>query len=423
MQSGQPDPSQDISGVIQRIHQLGGAAESIFSRLGVDLSRRNRDAEAEALAAVERILAENGAVRQQLRDTTLEIEQLREVFARISEGVILQDTEGRMVLINDAAYQLLGSQKNFWQSELGILFSQYRNAPYGGSELAALSEPHQVLINERLLGAQLMALNSPSGERLGTLLIVQDISESSLSERLKNSFITHISHELNTPLNVMRIASEMLINTPEDQPPNRRMLSLLSKNIDILNRMVTELLEVSEITSGSFRVRHETIRLDTIAWDVLRALRPQAEEMAIKPAFMVRDENALTLSGDPTRLTLAIGHLLRNALMYNEQGGRVVITIRPDQMPDPQQLILQVIDGGVGISDEELPHIFELFYRGKPRTRAGKLLDPRGLGQGLYIARAVAQAHGGTLEAQSQAGIGSTLTLTLPVQSSSEAEV
>jgi signal transduction histidine kinase len=98
--------------------------------------------------------------------------------------------------------------------------------------------------------------------------------------------------------------------------------------------------------------------------------------------------------------------------MTNEAGGHIIITA---SLADNQHATIQVVDTGVGIAKKDLPHIFDRFYRGEPRTASGKLLDPRGLGQGLFVARTVMESHGGYLSVKSEVGQGSIFTMVLPV--------
>jgi len=141
-------------------------------------------------------------------------------------------------------------------------------------------------------------------------------------------------------------------------------------------------------------------------------LQPEISRAGLDVGIMVRDASALRIIGDDQRMRWALGHLLQNSIRYTERGGHIVVTAR---LEDDQHVAVQVVDTGVGISEKDLPHIFERFYRGEPRTRDGKLLDPRGLGQGLFIARKVAEAHNGYLSVHSSPGEGSVFTLVLPV--------
>ena len=151
--------------------------------------------------------------------------------------------------------------------------------------------------------------------------------------------------------------------------------------------------------------------MEAIIWNVVKGMAPEINRAGVDVGVMVRDAHELYVKGDDQRLRWAFGHLIQNCIRYTEPGGHIVVTARQD---DDGRIEVQVVDSGVGISEKDLPHIFERFYRGEPRTRSGKLLDPRGLGQGLFIARNVTEAHKGYLSVQSTPGSGSAFTLVLP---------
>lgn len=141
----QPAP-EEISGVIHRVNRLGTASEKLFSRLYKGIGRKNRMREAE----VTRKLSEQYRLLQQkLTQRETEIARLNSILSSIDEGVIMQDSEGRLVLVNEAARRLLGSIKTFWQSELGTLFNEFSGIQNVDAELLPLSEPTRVQINDR----------------------------------------------------------------------------------------------------------------------------------------------------------------------------------------------------------------------------------------------------------------------------------
>ncbi|CAG1771992.1 partial Sensor protein SrrB, partial [uncultured bacterium] len=341
----------------------------------------------------------------------LEVERLNGILASIDEGVIMQDDEGRLVFMNNAARALLGGIKSFWQSELGTLFNNYREIVALDAEVSPLSEPTRVQVNNRIIGAQLAAVADEAGSRLGTIIVVRDVTRDVLSERLKDQFITAISHELRTPMAVIKGVSEVVLEQGDDGKPNRRLLETLSRNVDILDRMIIELLDLSELSSDSIEVRDDELSLEELLWNTVNGLTPETKRAGLDVSVMVRDASALAVRGDAARLRWALGHLLQNSVRYTESGGHIVVTASRN---DDEHIAIQVVDTGVGISERDLPHVFERFYRGEPRTPAGKLLDPRGLGQGLFIARKVAEAHGGYLTVRSDPGQGSIFTLVLP---------
>ncbi len=398
-----PPDARELGGAIEGVNQLGEASEQFFSRVYRSITRRKPAA---ALTAPPQQFA------RMLADRDAEITRLTAVLASIDEGVIMQDTEGRLVVMNEAARALLGGTKAFWESDLGMLFTNAQHSDLLDAPISPVSEPTRVQINNRIIGAQVAAVADDHGKRLGTLIVLRDVTREALSDRLKEQFITAVSHELRTPMTVIKGVSEILLEQPDETPPNRKLLETLSRNVDVLDRMIAELLDISEISADHFVVRADPLDLEELLWSTLTSITADVRRAGLDVSVMVRDADGLDIRGDAQRLRWALGHLLQNAQRYTESGGHILLTA---SRSDETHVSVQVVDTGVGISDRDLPHVFERFYRGEARSADGKLIDPRGLGQGLYIAHKVIEAHGGYLTVRSQPGQGSIFTLVLPV--------
>jgi len=421
--SPQPDP-KEISGMLKLVHQLGTTTESLFNRLYGGLNQRSQLEEDKRLLeeqqqflsmTVEQIRKENSQLQRLVQMRNREIRRFQSILANINEGIVMQDPDGRILMMNEAAQAMLGNQKKFWESELGILFNEYRHITTLNTEIMPLGETRQIQLDERMLAVQLAAVAEDTGQRIGTVVILRDITHEELSERIKSGIITHISHELKTPMAVLRLASEVLLGQPDDQPPNQRMLEMLSRNIDLLDRMVIELLDVSEMSSGKFDVQKQPLQLEHVIWDTIENLSSDATAAGLDITVMLRDVETLVIAGDSKRLTWALTNVIRNSINYTLSGGRIVVSAKPDLHSDDPVIVLQVMDTGVGISQDDAPHIFELFYRGEARTIEGKRIDPRGLGQGLFVTQMIIRAHGGYIDVNSTVGEGSTFTIYLPV--------
>jgi signal transduction histidine kinase len=421
---GTPNP-QELSGILNRVNRLGTATEQLFSRLYRGLHHRQQQ-EKMPHDQFQKMTERNQALKRQLREREIELERYAGVLSALDEGIIMQDNDGRIVVINKAAKALLGtgSHKAFWESELGTLFEAYREVTYSDSELMPLGEPTRIQVNNSILGAQLAAVAGDDGRRLGTMIVLRDVTRDALAERLKNQFVLGISHELNTPMQVIKSASELVGSLPEGTIPPRRYLELLTRNVDVLNRMVVELLDLSEMGAGTFSIRDDLLNIEDMVWSVVNGITPEVKRAKLDIGVMVRDGDYLRVIGDNQRLRWALGHLVQNSVRYTEPQGHITVAAgrSEDSKDGKPQVALQVIDTGVGISEKDLPHVFERFYRGEPRTPSGKLLDPRGLGQGLYIARTVAEAHNGYVSVQSQQGQGSVFTMVLPQAAGEQVE-
>jgi signal transduction histidine kinase len=400
-----------VRGFLHKINELGGVTERFFSRIYRGLGRKwSPPEEPDQVTALR---SANRELAARMRDAQNLAARLQAVLAGINEGVIVQDLEGRIVLMNNAAHQLLGSVKAFWDGDLGRLHERTRAETKLEGELQPIGSPVRVQVNNMIVGAQAAAIGTLEGVPLGTLIVLKDVTKEALADRLKDEFITQITHELRTPLTAIKGMSDVLLHQPEDRPPNRKFLEAIGRNAAILDRMIMELIDISEISAGSFVVRKDTVALDELVLDLVKGQETRTKKGKLRVQTMIINRHRLRILADDRRLRWAVGHLIDNSINYTEPGGRVVVkvgAVRGDK------LLIQVTDTGVGISERDLPHIFERFYRGEARTPAGKLIDPRGLGQGLYIARAVADAHGGYLTVSSAPGAGSTFTFAIPIE-------
>ena len=404
------DP-QELSGVIRRVDHLGSATSQLFGRLYQGLRRSSGSPSNNPEPPV----APNDEPLSAIKQRDVEIERLNAIIHALDEGIIVQDTEGRVLIENAAARKLIGSRKDFWTSELGTLFNAFRDVVRLESELAPLGEPARIQINNMIIGAQVAAVADSQGKRIGTMMVLRDVTRDALADRLKDSFVTAISHELRTPMAVIKGVSDVIMGQPQDKPPNRKFLETLSRNVDILDRMIVELLDIGEMSATAFSVRRDPLNIEDLVWQVERGMKPEVKKAKLDVKIMIKDIDQIHLVGDDQRLRWALGHLLQNSIRYTEPKGHIIIIVG---LSGENQVAIQVVDTGVGISKRDLPHIFERFYRGEPRTRSGKLLDPRGLGQGLFVAKTVAESHGGYLSVQSEVGQGSVFTMVLPMRSS-----
>ncbi|HEX3051801.1 MAG TPA: ATP-binding protein [Aggregatilineaceae bacterium] len=403
MSAPQNDPTNPVANMLESVDALGSNTGRLFGRLYGGLRRKSRGHDTvpqETQLQVSRLkgLAENQAV---------DIARLTGVLAVISEGVVMQDIEGRIVLMNQAARDLLGSVRLFWESELGKMFAAARHQVALDGEIT-LGQAKRIDVNDRVIGAQLAIVADQQGVRLGTVLMLRDVTRDALADRLKDQFVTQMSHELRTPLAAIKGMSEVLLAMPDDRPPNRKFLEAISRNVAVLDRMIVELLDISEIGAGSFAVRQQEVALDELVFTVMMGLDSRVQKADLSIGVMVANPDNLRILGDDRRLQWALGHLIDNAVKYTEPGGEIVIRLGRAR---GEHMLIEVSDTGVGISPRDLPHIFERFYRGEARTASGKMIDPRGLGQGLFVARAVAEAHGGYLSVASVVGEGSTFTM------------
>lgn len=222
-------------------------------------------------------------------------------------------------------------------------------------------------------------------------------------EQLKSEIVTAVSHELKTPIATIKAFATTLRSNPEESSKNlMEYLATIEEQADRLAHAVDDLLLVGRVGPEFLLTRRETTPLDTILDRIAQRLGPSAA------ARILREGTTIEIGGDPELLGDAIGHLIENALKFSADASKVTVK---GAVVDGEAVV-QVCDNGIGIAAEHLEYIFERFYRVERNLTA----TTGGSGLGLYVARAIARAHGGSLDVTSAVHSGSTFTLRIPVR-------
>jgi heavy metal sensor kinase len=225
-------------------------------------------------------------------------------------------------------------------------------------------------------------------------------------ENLFNSqrrFLADVGHELRTPLTVIKGNVDLMQRFGES---DEESLSSIENEVDRLTRMVGDLLLLAQAESGKLPLDNRLIELDTLLLEVLNQMNVLARD---KVQLHLGDIDQVQVCGDQDRLKQVLMNLVGNAINYTPQGGVVTIVLEKEA----GQSILTIQDTGQGIAEEDLPHVFERFYRGeKSRTRSR---DGKGFGLGLSIAYWIVRSHGGRIDVESTEGVGTTFSVWLPL--------
>ena len=240
------------------------------------------------------------------------------------------------------------------------------------------------------------------------MVIIEDITQQKVAEEARHAFVAHTTHELRTPLTNIRLYVETAIDEGEANPATRaKCLNVINGETRRLERIVGEMLSMAEIEAGSFKIKTDDVRLETLFDELKADYQQQAQEKQIQLDLKLPPKLP-PIQGDRDKIVLALHNLVGNALKYTPDGGRVTIGVELDN----KRLAVTVADTGIGISAEDAERIFERFYRAKD-PRVAKIT---GTGLGLTLAREVVRMHGGDITVESQINQGSTFTMTLPVK-------
>jgi signal transduction histidine kinase len=235
------------------------------------------------------------------------------------------------------------------------------------------------------------------------VLSVRDITHFRTAEEIKSTFISIISHELRTPVTLIKGYASTLRRDDAKWDRNvvRDSLAVIEEEADRLSKMIDDLLDASRLQAGGINLNRADVSLPALAGRVAERFAPQSQKHKILTDFPAKFPVIL---GDETRLDQVLVNLVSNALKYAPKGEiKIAGTVRPEQV------VVCVSDEGPGIDTRDLPHIFDRFYRS---TNAAK--QTKGAGLGLYLARAIVEAHGGRIWAEPKTDPGTRICFSLP---------
>jgi signal transduction histidine kinase len=237
--------------------------------------------------------------------------------------------------------------------------------------------------------------------------VVEDVTQQRVAAAARDSFLAQATHELRSPLTNIRLYVEKALEDTETNPQDvARSLNVVNEESRRLERVVSEILSVSEIEAGSFHLEHDDVRIDTLLNQLHKDHQPQAQKKGIDLVFDLSPKLPV-LHADRDKVAVALHNLLGNAVKYTPEGGTV--TVRADTQEGWLQV--DITDTGLGIRREDHERIFEKFYRAKDR----RIASISGSGLGLAISREVIRLHGGDIVVSSEIDHGSIFTLTLPI--------
>jgi two-component system phosphate regulon sensor histidine kinase PhoR len=260
------------------------------------------------------------------------------------------------------------------------------------------------VVSKRFLRA--IAIPIVEGNLTGALLLFQDLTELRSLQTMRRELVGNISHELRTPIAGIKAMVETLKDGAiGDREAAMDFLTRIDGEIDRLTQMVSELTELSRIETGRAELRIATLKLNLLIEEVVDHLNPLAQRQQVTVTTDLATDLP-TIRADSDRIRQTLVNLVHNAIKFNHPGGRVTLSTRAGG----ESVIVSVSDTGIGIPKEDLPHVFERFYKAdKARPRGGS-------GLGLAIAKHTVQAHGGSIWAQSEEGKGSTFSFNLPIK-------
>lgn len=342
-----------------------------------------------------------------LHDTLEEIQGERDklgtIFLHMTDGVTAFNAEGKLIHMNPTAENLLGAtfQENAHFNDVfeGI------DAP---TPIAAGEQGFVQMELERT-GRTLSVLFAPYGENeRGIIAVIHDITEQRKLDEARREFIANVSHELRTPLTNVKSYTETLIDAAGELPTDTevKFLSVIAGETDRMTRIVKDLLTLSKLDCGKMDLHFHRFSMQHMVESVYNAMVLEAGNNGLELTLNIQGKMP-DMNGDRERLEQVVINILSNAVKYTPSGGHIVLSAA---RRDEGHVMIRVKDDGMGIPKDDIPRLFERFYRvDKARSRA-----KGGSGLGLAIAKEMVEAHRGTIYLESQLDEGTTVTVVLP---------
>ncbi|MGG5254809.1 two-component system histidine kinase PnpS [Neobacillus sp. SM06] len=355
------------------------------------------------------ILARN--LQEMVKAQEMQQDRLSVLIENIGAGLILIDSRGYINLINK------GYKEIFHVDPSDYLFQLYYEV-IEQKEVCQLVE--EIFITEQKVSKQLLLplsierryfdvygvpIIGTNNVWKGVLLVFHDITEIKKLEQMRKDFVANVSHELKTPVTSIKGFTETLLDgAMNDKDALEAFLSIILKESDRLQSLIHDLLELSKIEQQGFQLNAQELDLVATLNEIITMVKSRAEEKEIELVLHC-EKNEVIIQGDMHRLKQVFINLITNAIAYTPSGGLVAISLKEQD----QKVQVRVKDTGIGIEKEEIPRIFERFYRvDRARSR-----NSGGTGLGLAIVKHLVEAHHGTIKVKSEVGKGSEFIITL----------
>ena len=341
-----------------------------------------------------------------------ESKRLHSILSYMTDGVLATNRRGKITMINDMAKKQLGVQKEDVLNK-SILELLKIEDEYELRDL--ITQVPELMIDSQDANGEYLSLRvrfalvrRESGFISGLVAVLHDTTEQEKEERERRLFVSNVSHELRTPLTSVKSYLEALDEGALSEPVAPDFIKVSLDETNRMMRMVTDLLHLSRIDNATSHLDVELINFTAFITFILNRfdqIRGQDEE---KKYELVRDYpiTSVWIEIDTDKMTQVIDNILNNAIKYSPDGGKITVTMKTTD----DQMILSISDQGLGIPKQDLPRIFDRFYRvDRARSRA-----QGGTGLGLAIAKEIIKQHKGFIWAKSEYGKGSTFTIVLP---------
>ncbi|MFZ5968294.1 MAG: ATP-binding protein [Bacillota bacterium] len=353
-----------------------------------------------------------GKLKNTLAEISSEKSKLETILNNMADGLIAVNNGGRIIHANRSAVKMLGLPKGVLEhtpyddmmgklnEKLTLESIEEYSPDWVGSE--------NIVKGDSIFLAKFAPFQDEKGEKAGIVMVLQDITERQKLDNMRKDFVANVSHELKTPLTSIKSYAETLLSGAlDDRQLSESFLSVINTEADRMTRLVRDLLQLTSLDSKQVKWKKSEIDLVYLIENAVVKVDLTAKNKQQRIKF-VSQEPTLIGTMDEDRIEQVLLNILSNAIKYTPEGGEIKIFLTQQE----EQAIIKIIDNGMGIPKEDIPRLFERFYRvDKARSR-----EMGGTGLGLSIAKQIIEAHDGSIDISSEFGEGTEVKIILPLR-------
>jgi len=337
------------------------------------------------------------------------------VITHLTDGLLVFDKENRLSLINHQAEKFLNIKTKEVMGHSILELANLPNFKILGDLLGP--EIKSVFRKELNLGGNFIIEVStepmlPKGEKLGTLVVLHDISREKMVEKIKSEFVSLAAHQLRTPLSAIKWTLKMLLDGDlgEITEEQRDFIEKTYQSNERMIGLINDLLDITRIEEGRYLSKPVLASFEEIVTSVLDFCQQEIIRKEINLELEKPQIKLPQASMDVEKIKLVVQNLIENAIKYTPLGGKITVSV--GYREDKKEIIFSVKDTGVGIPEDQQSRVFTKFFRGANVMR----METEGSGLGLFISKNIIEAHGGKIWFESKEGQGTTFYMVLPVE-------
>ncbi|MCM8811777.1 MAG: cell wall metabolism sensor histidine kinase WalK [Candidatus Omnitrophica bacterium] len=362
---------------------------------------------------IERLGQDYKAVYDKYQRTQTEKTQTETIVRSMAEGLVVVNNRGEILLMNPAAEKMLDIKdgkkldaSTLFSSQDDRLISLVKEGAEGNKEIELSSGSDNT---KRVLRASNTVIENESGQTIGMVSVLSDVTKQKEIDELKSKFLGTVSHELRTPIVTIQKALA-LVHDQSTGPLNEaqeKFIDIAQRNLQSLSRLINDLLDMQKLEYGQMRMEYKLNQIQDVARTVIENLGPWADSRQVQLENKI-PETIPSIEMDGQRIGQVLINLIGNAIKFTPAGG----FIRTQAVQKGEMVEVSVTDSGIGIAKEDLHKVFDRFQQVGERTAS----DISGTGLGLAIAKELVELHGGRIWVESELGKGATFFFTLPLR-------